>query len=230
MAVLLSTAYFPPVEYFAAMAEEMVLSDDKTISSAIVWIEAKENFQKQSWRNRCCIYAAEGPQNLSFPIIHEHGTHQLPISKIKIDYSVGWVTQHKRAIISAYRSSAYFEYYCDELFSILDSRPERLFDLNLKLIDFFLEKTHISVEIRLTEDFIIPQTSSDQILEPYGKDLRNVIHPKRKNNILHSLDLEKPYFQVFAQKHGFVPNLSIMDLLFNEGPDSIIFLKKFSNR
>ena len=203
MAVLLSTAYFPPVEYFAAMAEEMVLSDDKTISSSVVWLEGQENFQKQSWRNRCRIYGAEGPQILSYPIVHEHGTHQLPISEIKIDYTVDWVTQHKRAIISAYRSSAYFEYYCDELFAILDSRPETLFELNLKLIRFFLEKTFISADLQVTDEFHIPASDAPETITPYGRDLRNVIHPKRKNDILHRLGLEKPYFQVFAQKHGF---------------------------
>ena len=211
------------------MAEEMVLASDRTISSAVVWLEGQENFQKQSWRNRCRIYAAEGPQNLSFPIVHEHGTHQLPISQIKIDYTVDWVTQHKRAITSAYRSSAYFEYYCDELFALLDSRPETLFELNLRLIRFFLEKIRLSVEIHVTDDFV-PETRANGTgapVTPYGRDLRNVIHPKKDNDILHRLGLEKPYFQVFARKYGFIPNLSIMDLLFNEGPDSIIYLKRF---
>lgn len=230
MAILLSTAYFPPVEYFAAMAEEMNLSDDGLISSAVVWIEGMETFQKQSWRTRCSIYAADGPQNLSYPVMHS-GLRKLPISEVRVDYSVDWVTRHKRAIISAYRSSAYFEYYCDEIFSILDSRPETMFELNMRLTEFFVRKTSLSVNLRVTEEYCPERKADDgsMLKHPvYGKDLRNAIHPKRQNAILERLGLDRPYFQVFASKSGFVPNLSVMDLLFNEGPDSIIYLKKIN--
>lgn len=194
------------------------------LSPSVVYIEACENYQKQSYRNRCRFYAADGVQALSFPIVHESGTHKLPISQIKVDYSTPWIQQHKRAIISAYRTSAYFEYYQDELFEILDRKPETLFDLNLALIRFFIEKTGIKVDLRLTSEF-----SSEGLVEDGTvrcEDLREVIHPKRPNTLLHSMDLEKPYFQVFVRKYGFKSDLSIMDLLFNEGPDSILYLKK----
>ena len=227
MAKLLTTAYFPPISYFAAIAEEMeglvrIKGEDrKSILSSpllpsIIYLEACENYQKQSYRNRCHFYAADGIQSLSFPIVHEGNTHKRPISEVKIDYSTPWILQHKRAIVSAYRTSAYFEYYQDELFAILDSKPERLIDLNTKLLEFFLEKTGIKAEIRMTESY---GGSED------CEDLREAIHPKRPDDTLKNLKLEKPYFQVFAEKHGFIPNLSIMDLLFNEGPDSIIYLK-----
>ena len=205
------------------MAQEMsgLISrrgDDSSLklSPSVVYIEACENFQKQSYRNRCRFYGAEGVQTLSFPILHEGGTHKIPISEIKIDYKTPWVQQHERAIISAYGMSAYFDYYKDELFAILEAGHERLFDLNLALMRFFIEKTGIMVDLRLTEDYE---------REPQMEDLREVIHPKRPNTILSELDLEKPYFQVFAPKYGFQSDLSIMDLLFNEGPDSILFLK-----
>ena len=187
------------------------------LSPSVVYIEACENFQKQSYRNRSRFYGAEGVQTLSFPLLHEGGTHKIPISEIKIDYKTPWVQQHERAIVSAYGMSAYFDYYKDELFAILESGHERLFDLNLALIRFFIEKTGIKVDLRLTEDYE---------REPQMEDLREAIHPKRPNTILSDLDLEKPYFQVFAPKYGFMSDLSIMDLLFNEGPDSILFLKK----
>ena len=227
MAKLLTTAYFPPVSYFAAIAEDMEGlvrtkgEDRKSFPSSpllpsVIYIEACENYQKQSYRNRCHFYAADGKQSLSFPVIHAEGTHKHLISEIRIDYSTPWVMQHKRAIISAYRTSAYFEYYQDELFAILDSKPERLIDLNTRLLKFFLEKTGIKAEIRMTESY---DTA------PECEDLREVIHPKRPDRILESLELKKPYFQVFAEKHGFISDLSIMDLLFNEGPDSIIYLK-----
>ena len=135
--------------------------------------------------------------------------------------------QHKRAIISAYRTSAYFEYYQDELFEILDSRPERLIDLNTRLLKFFLDKTGIMADVRMTENYVMGENALESQGEKIAyEDLREAIHPKREDTILRDLELEKPYFQVFAEKHGFIPNLSIMDLLFNEGPDSITFLKK----
>ena len=241
MPKLLSTAYFPPVSYFAAMAQEMgglVLrrpqadgnqdrqSAAPALTPAVVYIEACENFQKQSYRNRCYFYGADGVQSLQVPILHEGGTHKQPISEIKIDWSKPWLLQHKRAIISAYRTSAYFEYYQDELFAILDSQPEKLFDLNMALIRFFIEKTGLAIDLRTTEDY----SGEGNIVAADGtavtcEDLRQTIHPKKDNSILEDQNLKKPYFQVFAQKHGFQSDLSIMDLLFNEGPESICFLK-----
>lgn len=196
------------------------------LSPSVVYIEACENYQKQSYRNRCSFYGAEGVQTLSFPIIHKNGTHKQPISEICVDYSTPWLQQHQKAIISAYRTSAYFEYYMDELFGIMDSRPETLFELNMNLIRFFIEKTGIAVDLHTTEDYsrdgvLILPDGSTVICE----DMRETIHPKRPDTILKDYGLEKPYFQVFAPKHGFRQNLSIMDLLFNEGPDSILYLK-----
>jgi hypothetical protein len=187
------------------------------LSPSVVYIEACENYQKQSYRNRCRFYAADGVQALSFPVIHEGGTYKHPVKDIKIDYSMPWLLQHKRAIVSAYRTSAYFEYYQDELFAILDSCPEKLLDLNMALLSFFIDKIGLKVDLRLTEEY-----SKDVHFD----DLREVIHPKRQNSILKDMGLEKPYFQVFAPKYGFQSDLSIMDLLFNEGPGSILYLKR----
>ena len=217
------------------MAEEMTgLSDRRRdgdspmdLSPSVVYIEACENYQKQSYRNRCRFYAADGVQALSFPITHEGGTHKHPVGDVKVDYSTPWLLQHKRAIVSAYRTSAYFEYYQDELFDILDSRTERLLDLNMALLRFFIDKTGLAVDLRLTDEYSAGGviTGSDGI-SVVCDDLREVIHPKRPNTVLSDLALEKPYFQVIAPKYGFKSDLSIMDLLFNEGPDSIMFLKK----
>ena len=211
--MLLGIAYFPPISYFSLIAKGMVISSENTIPS-VVYIEACENYQKQSWRNRCRILAADGPAYLNFPIVHE-GSHELPITEIKVDYSTPWVLKTKRAIASAYESSAYFDYYKDDLFAILDSRPETLFELDLRIIRFFLDKIGIAAELRLTDTFQ-PSSGVD--------DYREVLHPKRPNTVLKDLGLEKPYFQVFARKYGFTSDLSIMDLLFNEGPDSICYL------
>ena len=197
------------------------------LSPSVVYIEACENYQKQSYRNRCRFYAADGVQALSFPIVHEGGTHKNPVGEVKVDYSTPWLQQHERAIVSAYRTSAYFEYYQDELFEVLDSRPERLLDLNMALLHFFIEKTGLMVDLRLTSEYSPEGVVQDADgYEVKCEDLREVIHPKRPNSILSDLELEKPYFQVFAPKYGFKSDLSIMDLLFNEGPDSILYLKK----
>lgn len=196
------------------------------LSPSVIYIETCENYQKQSYRNRCRFYAADGVQTLSFPIVHEGGTHKLPIADIKVDYRKPWLQQHQKAIISAYRTSAYFEYYQDELFAIMDSRPEKLIDLNMALTRFFIEKTGLHIDLRPTPDFF----KDGMVRYPDGtvigcEDLREKIHPKKTDEILDNLHLNKPYFQVFAHKHGFQSDLSIMDLLFNEGPDSILYLK-----
>lgn len=219
MPVLLNTAYFPPIGYFALMAKEFTLSPDR-VNPSIVYIEACENYQKQSYRNRCRYYAGDGVQTLSFPIVHTDGSHNnIPIREVRVDYTTDWVTRHKRAIESAYRMSAYFDYYADELFDILDSHPDTLFSLNMQITGFFIGKAGLAVDLRDTDTFC-PYGS-----DMYGDDFREKIHPKRPDTILHDMNLEKPYFQVFSGKYGFIPNLSVMDLLFNEGPDSILYLK-----
>ena len=201
------------------MAKEFTLSPDR-VNPSIVYIEACENYQKQSYRNRCRYYAGDGVQTLSFPIVHTDGSHNnIPIREVRVDYTTDWVTRHKRAIESAYRMSAYFDYYADELFDILDSHPDTLFSLNMQITGFFIGKAGLAVDLRDTDTFC-PYGS-----DMYGDDFREKIHPKRPDTILHDMNLEKPYFQVFSGKYGFIPNLSVMDLLFNEGPDSILYLK-----
>lgn len=238
MPKLFTTAYLPPVSYLAAIAEEMDGLSNRTdgdssleLTPSVIYIVACENYQKQSYRNRCRFYAADGVQDLNIPIVHEGGTHKLPISEIRIDWSKAWLQQHERAIISAYRTSAYFEYYMDEFFAIYAEKPEKLIDLNTSLLRFMLDKTGISAEIRFTSEFsrdgiIFPAPGDNPTKEIHCTDLREVIHPKRPNSILADLKLKKPYFQVFAQKHGFQSDLSAIDLLFNEGPDSVVYLKK----
>lgn len=200
--MLLSTAYFPPVSWFALAA-----------SRPAVQVEACENYRKQSYRNRCRIYSAGGVETLSVPIVHEGGP--VPVVKARIDYSCPWVQRTKRAIASAYGNSAYFSHYADELFGILDGRHEFLFTLNARIRDFMAEKTGLSAVFRDTDVYV----------REAEEDYRELIHPKRENTVLRDLGIEKPYFQVFARKYGFIGDLSVMDLLFNEGPDSILYLR-----
>ena len=216
--LLLETAFMPPVSYFAAIAEEFTLSYGRVVSlvPARLRLEACENYQKQSYRNRCRIYAAGGVESLTLPVVHEGGTSSLPIREIRVDWSRDWLPRMERAIVSAYESSPYFEYYRDSLFDILESRPEKLFDLNIRLIHYFLGKIGISADIDFTTEYERPGETAPDI-----RDLRGLIHPKRPS----ILKTEKPYWQVFAAKYGFKSDLSIMDLLFNEGPDSLSCIK-----
>ncbi|MGN1210657.1 MAG: WbqC family protein [Candidatus Cryptobacteroides sp.] len=236
MNLLLSTAYIPPIEYFAAMAagfELPPLSVDGALEPSVVYLEACENYQKQSWRTRCCFLSANGPATLSVPVLRDNNTHKLPVRKIKPDYGTPWVRQHETAIFSAYGTSAYFEYYEDEFFALLEHEYDSLFALNKTLTEFFIRKTGICTDLRETDDFRKSvEICGDGIWQglPYEPetescDLREYIHPKRPNDIMRRLSLNKPYFQVFSDRFGFIPGLSIMDLLFNEGPDSIMYLR-----
>ncbi len=212
--MLLSTAYCPPISWFALVAKDFNILN-KELKSSTVYIEAYESYQKQSYRNRCYIYSSQGREALYVPVIKKTGQ---VITEIEIDYSMDWITKTKRAIVSAYMHSAFFEYYKDEFFAIFDRRHKYLWTLNLELINFFCSKLNLLVDIKFTDSFVLNSE--------YREDYRFSISPKKEDSILSDLQVEKPYFQVFAQKHGFISNLSIMDLLFNEGNNSIFFLKK----
>ena len=187
---------------------------------SVIYIEACEHYRKQTYRNRFKFYAADGVQTLSYPVVGGESAQKLRITDVEVDWSTPWLVRTERAISSAYESSAYFDHYKDSLFALLEERPRTLFEFNLSILKYFLDKTGIQAEIRFTESWT-PAGSGI-----YGEDLREAIHPKRSNTILEDLSLAKPYFQVFARKYGFASNLSIMDLLFNEGPDAILYLKR----
>ncbi|MCQ2185705.1 MAG: WbqC family protein [Bacteroidales bacterium] len=189
---ILSTAYFPPISYISLLKR------------GDVFLEAHENYQKQSWRNRCNILTANGIESLQVPVVHSGGSFRHPIGEILVDYSRDFLVRHQRALDSAYMSSAYYQYYRDELFAIMDRRPATLWEWNHSLLCFVLRQLGIAPP-PLTQEFT-------------GANLD--IHPKHADIYFK----EKPYFQVFSQKYGFVPNLSILDLLFNEGPAAIDYL------
>ena len=208
MRLLLSSAYLPPVEYFAAIAK---------YGGALV--EACENYQKQSWRNRCTILTANGKMNLNIPVLRggDNCTHSIPITAIEIDYQENWPIRHVRAMEAAYRNSPFFEYYIDDISAILLRKEKSLFRLNLDLTGLLLRFCGIKAELDLTEDFVADY-KDDTV------DLRNRIHPKSKlPSVMKEWGIEKPWWQVFAPQ-GFVSGLSIVDLLFNEGPNAISFL------
>lgn len=200
---VLSTAYCPPVEYFMAAA-----------MTGRVLIETQESYIKQTYRNRCRIYACDGILSLTVPV-SMHGDSR-DIRSVRIDYTRPWLQQHVRALVSAYRTSAFFEYYQDDILGILESRPETLFELNSRLTAKMMELLGIRCEISLTAEFRREYPSG-------YLDLRDGIHPKKAVPEIFR-DRFKPYYQVFSDRFGFIPGLSALDLLFNEGPDAISYL------
>ena len=173
-------------------------------------IEACENYQKQSYRNRTYILTSGGIQMLQVPVVH---AARMPIREVRIDYSTPWVVRTERALSTAYDNSAYFEYYRDQLFSLLESGEPLLWDFNTALSRWCALCCGLACTLSPTADFAIPGTVQD--------DFRYTLHPKRP-----AVVEQMPYWQVFTEKAGgFTPGLSILDLIFNEGPNSISYLQ-----
>ena len=190
---LFSVAYWPPVSYYRLAAKAPIVS-----------IEQYEFYQKQSYRNRCIILSANGPISLIVPILRPH--HSI-IKDIRIDYSKPWQQMHWRSIESAYRSSAFFEEFGGEIREVYKREVTFLFDWNLKLWALSLSLLDLRISWAVTELFIP--------ISKMAEDYRFLIHPKEKRKP-EGLAFE-PYYQVFAHKFGFFPDLSILDLIFNEG-------------
>jgi hypothetical protein len=197
--ILVSTAYLPPVEYFSLVSH-----------AGEVYLEKQENYLKQTYRNRCYILSAHGPQLLSVPV-YLGSVHKTPIKDIRIDYSKRWQQVHLRAMTASYNASPYFEFYFENIEKIISKNHEFLFDLNIELLESVLEMLKIKITISPTPDF-----------KPVGNpenDFRYKISPKVKSHFIY-----KEYYQVFEPDNRFVPGLSIIDLVFNLGPEASNFL------
>jgi hypothetical protein len=182
-----------------------------------VFIENHENFQKQSYRNRCYIYGANGIQCLVIPVKKNHG-EKTPITDVEIDYSSPWQKIHLKSIQSAYQTSPFYEYYADDFNALYDEMPDRLFDLNHRMLEYILTQVGLLCKINLTDAF--EKSPVDK------SDFRRSIQPKPRLNKPDRNFMPVPYQQVFQERNGFLPNLSIIDLLFNEGPDALQVLKQ----
>lgn len=198
---ILSTAYLPPIQYFT-----------KIISSSRVQIEGYETYTKQSYRNRCSILSCNGVLSLTVPVIKTNGNHTLT-RDIKIDYSMPWQKNHWKALESAYRTSAFFDFIEDLLIPIYTIKSEFLIDLNQHILEEIIRFLGWSCTIAATEKF--EKKYSECI-----NDFRFTIHPKPQKSIDDEFFVPVEYFQVFSNKFSFIPNLSIVDLLFNEGLNS----------
>lgn len=201
---VLSTAYCPPISYIS-----------KFNKGIPVYIETKENFLKQTFRNRCEIASANGKLTLSVPLVKKHSS-KTNITEIRIDYSEDWQKNHFKALESAYRNSPFFEYYFDEFAIFFKEKTETLFELNQKILQKVLSILRIEQKALQTNVFI---SNYDDL-----KDFRNIINPKRNSLSNDPYFASKKYYQVFSEKFGFIENLSIFDLIFNMGNESIEYL------
>ncbi|MBP1637724.1 MAG: WbqC-like family protein [Bacteroidetes bacterium] len=197
----LTTAYLAPISYYAAL-----------VKADRAYLEQHDNYQKQSYRNRCHIAAANGLMALSIPV--EKPLKEKSLTRdIRISAHNDWQVQHWRSIFSAYNSSPFFEYYQDDFQPFFENKWNFLWDFNMELLDLTLGLLDISPNITLTDEFKTDTIDS--------VDLRETIHPK-KNVLFES----ENYYQVFENKSGFIHDLSIIDLLFNMGNESIMVLEK----
>ena len=200
---LFPTAYMPPVLYFA-----LLLPCDTVV------IETQETFPKQTWRNRAAILSAQGVLNLSIPVIKFHGNRTVT-ADIRIDTTQKWQNNHWRAIESAYNKSPYFLYYKDAIKSLIYSDEKSLLAYNSAFLRFFLACFKMGKEIVFTEEYRFVSES---------EDLRLRLTPKKP--LLRSSEQFPAYYQVFSDRFPFVPNLSVLDLLVNEGPDGVGYLRE----
>lgn len=199
MQILLLPTYFPSISQYVAMAN----------ASEIV-LETHDNFQKQTNRNRMYIYSPNGLQLLNIPIKHSKQSHQ-KTKDIQIENAFDWQKQHFKSLEAAYRSSPFFEYFEDTIHPIFQKKHQFLLDLNIQTLEIINSCMRINYTFKATEEY---WHSS-----PIKNDFRSLADGKKDQN---SFD---EYPQVFQEKKGFLNNLSVLDLLFNEGKFALEYLK-----
>ena len=232
ISALLSTTYFGPVQWY-----------QKLNRFDTIYIERCESFVKQTYRNRCVIATTNGLQTLSIPVEHtqEKGEDSSRlITDIRISNHGNWRHLHWNALMSAYGDSPFFDYYVDDLKPFFENRWENLFDFNMAITYKMCELLDIHPNIQFTEKYVATSSSSvssvssvSRVASPLSPscpltpssnipDFRASIRPK--NPIPDETFTPQTYYQVYQKKWGFQPNLSILDLLFNMGNESILYL------
>lgn len=194
--------YIPPISYFSALQA----------NNYEFLIEQEEHFPKQTYRNRATIYSPNGPLDLFLPVIKGSKYHT-KMKDVKISYDFKWQRLHWLSLESCYRNSAYFEYYEDELAPFYHKKTEFLFDYNLELLQWIFKQLKKTPELNFTNEYIkeLEEPEKDYRVKNLFKD-SSLVKPA------------KPYYQVFEERIGFLPNMSIVDLLFNQGPQAKNYL------
>jgi len=200
MKALLHPSYFPSVSTFVGIVQSETLT-----------LEMDDNFQKQTNRNRMYIYSPNGMQLLNIPVKHSRQAHQ-KTRDIRLETAFDWQKQHFKSLEAAYRSSPFFEYFEDDLMPIFEKNYTYLMDLNLETMQLVSKCLGISFTYNETTEYFKETTELS--------DLRHLVNGKRDQSVF------EPYTQVFEEKHGYLNNLSILDLLFNEGRYAMDYLKK----
>lgn len=203
--ILLHPGYFNPIIHYVTI-----------LQSPDCKLEVEDNFQKQTYRTRSYIYSPNGKQLLNVPIQRDKNkTSKTKTKDILIDYeNENWRTNHLKSLQTAYRSSPYFEFYEDDIKAVFDKKHKYLLDLNLATQEFILDALQ-------EESCILNKTTEYHFIEEEIFDYRTLINAKKDIPFL-----LKPYTQMFDEKHGFIENLSILDLLFMQGPSASIYLLK----
>jgi hypothetical protein len=205
--VWLISAYLPPVEYFT----KLLLFDR-------IYIEQHDHYMKETYRNRCRICGPNGIINLTVPVVKPE-TIKCEMKDIRISDHGKWRHLHWNAIESSYNTTPYYEFYKDDFAHLFERDYTFLIDFNDALLNLVCDLINIHPTLHRTDEY-------KQIFNPGEYDCREMINPK-KNYQLTDVDFTpQPYYQVFQEKFGFIPNLSIIDMLFNCGPESLILLKK----
>lgn len=205
MEILLSSAYLPPVQHFAHL-----------LNAKQVWTEQYDHYQKQTYRNRCVIAAPDGPLPLTIPI-EKPDTPKALMRDIRISDHGNWRHMHWNAIESAYNHTPFFEYYKDDFRPFYEQKIDFLMDYNEGLFQLVCQLIDIDITSKRTDAYFTEPAQG-------VTDLRHLVQPKR--GVDDASFMPAPYYQVFQEKLGFLPNLSIIDLLFNMGPESILVLQK----
>lgn len=200
MTILIHPTYFPNIAHFSAMVQ----------AKDVIW-ELEDNFVKQTYRNRTYIYGANGKLLLNIPVIYSQKNRQ-KYKDVTIFNSERWQLQHWKSLESAYRTSPFFEFYEDELKPLFFEDTELLLDFNLKCFEVICDCLQLDVSISKTSTFEKEVNDTS--------DLRHLVNAKNETQ-----QNFEGYTQVFGDKHGFIPNLSILDLLFNEGPNALNYLE-----
>ncbi len=197
--ILLYPTYFPSISHYIAM-----------LDAESVTFEVEDTFQKQTNRNRMYIYSPNGIQLLNISVKHD-GT-KCSFKDIKIDNQYNWQKNHFKSLEAAYKNSPFYEYFIDDLQPIFEKKHEFMLDLNFEIFERINDALGISIPFEKTTEYFHEVTDKT--------DFRYLVNGKKDSTQI------EPYTQVFDNKHGFINNLSILDLLFNEGRYAVDYLKQ----